>query len=157
MYNLVIFAIVIILVWLAGLSFFLYKINLHYQKLVDGTGKKNLTEVLDKILSSLNLDKKNIETLTTQLDKVAVEVTRHIQKIGILRFNPFADTGGEQSFILAILDGTDTGAVLTSLHSRGITRWYIKSVKEGKGIDYDLSEEELKAIKCAVQIKRKEK
>ena len=76
-----------------------------------------------------------------------------MQKVGILRFNPFADTGGDQSFVFAILDGNDTGIVLTSLHSRSTTRWYAKNVKKGKGVDFDLSQEEEKTIKTAVSLK----
>ena len=153
--NLIIFTIVVIVAWLTGLSLFLYKTTLHYRRLIEGTGKKNLAEILDKILDALSVDKKNIETLSAQLKSLGTDVTYHIQKVGILRFNPFADTGGEQSFVLSVLDGTDTGVVLTSLHSRGVTRWYIKNVKEGKGVDYDLSEEELKAIKQATHIKKR--
>lgn len=73
----------------------------------------------------------------------------HIQKIGLLRFNPFHDTGGDQSFILALLDSHDTGVVISSLHTRTGTRWYAKGVLSGRGQEHELSNEEQKAIKSA--------
>lgn len=149
------FFLIAIFLWLAGLSFYLYKIASHYQKLAQRTNKDNLLEALDKILDTLDNNQADIEGLKKELRKLSDEATSHVQKVGILRFNPFADTGGNQSFVLAILDGADTGIVLTSLHSRGITRWYAKNVKEGEGVDHKLSEEEAQVIKQAVLLKQK--
>jgi hypothetical protein len=72
-----------------------------------------------------------------------------LQKVGFVRFNPFSDTGGDQSFCLSVLDDEDSGIVLSSLHSRGQTRVYAKAVKKGKGKDFELSKEELETIKKA--------
>ena len=77
----------------------------------------------------------------------------HIQKIGLLRFNPFKDTGGEQSFALALVDAHDTGVVVSALYSRSGTRWYAKKVVLGKGEEYELSEEEQKAVRLAKPVK----
>ncbi len=142
-----------VFVWLAVLTYYLYKTANHYHKLVKGTQRENLTQVLEKILEELNLNKASVAALKKNLQEEIDQGVYHIQKVGILRFNPFADTGGDQSFVLAILDGTDSGMVLTSLHSRGITRWYAKNVKNGKGVDHQLSEEEEKAIKQARPLK----
>jgi len=76
-----------------------------------------------------------------------------IQRIGLVRFNPFAETGGDQSFCLAILDGQGSGLVITSLHSRDTTRVYAKPVKRGKASGYELSAEEKRAIKNAKRMK----
>ncbi len=67
------------------------------------------------------------------------------QKISIVRFNPFGDTGGDQSFALAVLDGHDSGYVLTSIHGRTGTRVYAKPIDFGKS-KYNLSSEEQKAL-----------
>jgi len=67
-------------------------------------------------------------------------------KINITRFNPFNDLGGDQSFILTILDQENSGAVVTSLHNRDITRIYAKSIKNGEGDNITLSKEEKSAI-----------
>lgn len=67
-------------------------------------------------------------------------------KINVTRFNPFNDLGGDQSFILTILDQNNTGAIITSLHNRDITRIYAKAIKDGEGDNITLSKEEKSAI-----------
>ena len=72
----------------------------------------------------------------------------HVQKIGLIRFNPFKELGGDHSFCLAILNGEDSGVVVTGLHTRDRTRVYMKSIKKGKS-EYELSSEEKKALESA--------
>jgi len=67
-------------------------------------------------------------------------------KINITRFNPFDNIGGDQSFILSILDQNNSGAILTSLHNRDLTRIYAKPIKNGEGDNITLSKEEKLAI-----------
>ena len=67
-------------------------------------------------------------------------------KVNILRFNPFDDIGGDQSFILTILNQENSGIILTSLHNRDITRLYAKPIKNGEGDNITLSKEEKLAI-----------
>lgn len=132
--------------WLIGLTLFLMLYKRHYDKLISGVTSESLTAVLDKVLGDLNVAKKDIANLSTQYDRIEKDGSLHIQKIGLVRFNPFKDTGGDQSFILALLDAHDTGVVISGLYSRTGTRWYAKKVKEGLGMDHELSEEEIKAV-----------
>jgi hypothetical protein len=67
-------------------------------------------------------------------------------KINVTRFNPFENVGGNQSFILTILDQTDSGVILTSLHNRDLTRIYAKTIKNGQPENNTLSKEEKLAI-----------
>jgi hypothetical protein len=97
-----------------------------------------------------------------RLDEIAREVAslrehasaadderRHaIQHIGLVRFNPFDDTGGNQSFSLALLDENADGVVLSSLHSRTATRMYVKAILGGRS-DAPLSDEEQAALRDA--------
>jgi hypothetical protein len=76
-----------------------------------------------------------------------------MRRRGLVRFNPFAGTGGNQSFCLALLDGEDNGLVISSLHSREVTRIYAKPIKKGKSAGYQLSTEEIQAIKNAKKIR----
>jgi len=71
-----------------------------------------------------------------------------IQKVGIIRFNPFSEIGGDQSFSVALLDGNDDGIVLTSFYTREGNRVYGKPIKQGES-QYALSKEEIKAIEMA--------
>jgi len=67
-------------------------------------------------------------------------------KINVTRFNPFENVGGNQSFILTILDQTNSGVILTSLHNRDLTRLYAKPIKDGQSDNNTLSKEEKLAI-----------
>ena len=91
--------------------------------------------------------KKDIDFLKSYCDKIQRKGLFHIQKIGLVRFNPFKDTGGDQSFILSLVDGNDTGVIISGLFARTGTRWYAKRIVKGKSLEHDLSEEEKKALK----------
>jgi hypothetical protein len=72
-----------------------------------------------------------------------------LQRVGIVRFNPFEDTGGQQSFAVALLDSAGTGFVISSLHSRQATRVYLKQITTSKS-DAQMSDEETEAIRRAL-------
>ena len=84
-------------------------------------------------------------------NKEIAENKKHIQKIGFKRYNPFTDTGGDQSFTTAILDETGDGIMISSLHSRENTRLYAKKVEAGKVNNQSLSSEEQEVIKQALK------
>ncbi len=74
-----------------------------------------------------------------------------LQHIGVIRFNPFQDKGGDQSFVVAILDDHADGVVLTGLHSRVDSRVYAKPVVRGQS-NYTLTGEEKEAIARAMNV-----
>ncbi len=75
---------------------------------------------------------------------------RSLQHIGMVRYNPFDDTGSDQSFAIALLDDRRDGVVLSSLHGRANTRIFAKPVAAGVSA-HNLSEEEAQAIRIAVE------
>ncbi len=72
----------------------------------------------------------------------------HFGRLGLVRFNPFEDTGGNQSFALAILDANNDGFVMSSLHSRTGTRVYSKAIFGGE-CETLLGAEEAQAVEIA--------
>lgn len=74
------------------------------------------------------------------------------QKIGVVRFNPFGDIGGNQSFVIALLDKNNNGIVISSMFANEGNRVYAKSIKKGNS-EHALSEEEVEAIKMAIDSK----
>lgn len=145
--------IAIIIVWLTVVSVVVFRINRHYKRLVNIKSRKNLEELMEELLDRIDKDRVNIANLKDILNKVIKENEYHIQKIGLVKFNPFPDTGGEQSFSLSLLDQQDNGVVISSLHGRAVTRWYAKNVVKGQGVGIELSKEEEKAVKGAGRIK----
>ena len=139
----------LLLLWLSIITYFFYRLYHHYNTLTAYTDNKNLKSMLEEIMRESHKIKKDIAILKEGYDKIESDSKFHIQKVGLLRFNPFKDTGGDQSFTIALIDANDTGLVISGLYSRSGTRWYAKRIVNGKGTEHDLSEEEKKAIRIA--------
>ena len=71
-----------------------------------------------------------------------------LEKVGIIRFNPYRDTGGDYSFSVALLDRHGTGLLLTGLYHRENCRVYAKEVR-GWHCDQELMDEERQALERA--------
>jgi hypothetical protein len=123
------------------------------QRRLDGLTRGQEGRSLEAILDA-HLDK--VFAVARELDEISARSAvlegngrRALQRVGIVRFNPFEDTGGNQSFALALLDANDDGIILSSLHARAGTRVYAKSLTGGKS-DATLSAEEAEALKLAM-------
>jgi hypothetical protein len=113
-----------------------------------GRDAKDLEEVLAQQIKRQMKSENDIKELsksTRDLWKVAL---KSVQKVGVVRFNPFKSTGGDQSFAVALLDSFDNGVVISSLFTREGTRIYSKPIEKDKS-KYPLSEEEKMAIERA--------
>lgn len=111
--------------------------------------EKKEPENLKELLESFRELKKSFEEVSRELKKQKKENKINFQKIGFVRYNPFSEVGGDQSFSLALLDGNNDGFVITSLYAREANRVYGKPIKNGQS-EYSLSEEEKKALKEAL-------
>lgn len=115
-------------------------------------GRKG-TDLESTILAQMNHIKK-LNTETKELydicEKIHGLAGKGLSRVGYIRFNPFKDVGGDQSFAIALLDGKKNGIVLSSLFTREGTRVYSKPVLEGKPSQrYPFTEEEKHAIESA--------
>jgi len=151
--NLTLYLFIAVFVWLLLITIFFLRTIAHYNKLTKGISERSLKTVLEKLLKDVNFQKKETGEIKEYVEKLDKDGKFHVQKLGLIRFNPFKDTGGDQSFILSLLDGNDTGVIISGLYSRSGTRWYAKRVVDGKGVEHDLSEEEKKSIKEAKGVK----
>ncbi|MCD6178031.1 DUF4446 family protein [bacterium] len=113
---------------------------------------KNQPNNLKEVLDCLKELQSNFEQLSSELKELKKESQFFIQKVGIVRFNPFKDVGGNQSFSIALLNNKDDGVVITSLYNREGNRIYGKPIRNGKS-PYSLSKEEEKAIEKARSLK----
>lgn len=84
-----------------------------------------------------------------QLNGVEKRLKTSIQKTSIIRFNPFKELGGDQSFVIALLDENNNGSVISSLHGRERTMFYAKPIEKGKST-HTLTKEEGEAIQQAI-------
>lgn len=135
-------------IWLAVLSTAFLWLFSFIKKLTKGNKESSLVKVLEKILETQDQNSQNLDLIRREVDRLDKDGKFHIQKVGVIRFNPFKEIGGDHSFSLALLDGKDTGVVITCLHTRERTRVYMKAIQKGKS-GHELSDEEKKALKEA--------
>lgn len=105
---------------------------------------------LKQVLKQFEDLKKEIETISKSLESFKKHSKFSIQKIGIVRYNPFSGVGSDQSFSIALLDANNDGIVISSLFSQDGNRVYGKPINKAKS-EYSLSEEEKKAIEKAIK------
>ncbi|MFH1423659.1 MAG: DUF4446 family protein [Candidatus Nealsonbacteria bacterium] len=108
---------------------------------------QNIKEVLD-ILKKLESD---LGETSRELADLKQSNKKNLQKVGMVRFNPFKEGGGDQSFSIAVLDALNNGFVITSLYSNATSRVYSKPIANGAST-YTLSQEEKEAISKAINI-----
>lgn len=106
---------------------------------------------LKEYLTAVDRLRAGQQRLDEDLRQLIRQGTHHFQKVALIRFNPFSDTGSDQSFSIALLDGENSGFVLTSLHGRDLTRIYAKPIVEGQASGFQLSKEEKEAVIKAIQ------
>lgn len=118
------------------------------QGLTRGAEGRSLEAVLDAHLDKVFAVARDLDELTARTAILEAAGRRAFSRVGLVRFNPFEETGGNQSFALALLDSDGNGWVLSSLHARAGTRVYAKAVAGGRS-DANLSAEETEAIRQA--------
>lgn len=142
--------LVVFFVWLIVLTIGLFFVLPFFYKLSKQGGEPDLKKVLERLLKEEADKNKTLKNLTTYVNKIEKDASFHIQKIGIVRYNPFSETGGDHSFSLALLDGRLDGFIITGLHTRERTRIYLKPINKAKS-EMTLSLEENKAIEKALK------
>ena len=119
------------------------------ESITQGSDAQSLEAVLGSHLDRVRQVVRDIETVSARATVLERDVLGSFGRIGLERFNPFEDTGGNQSFALALLDGRGDGFVVSSLHSRNGTRIYAKAIAKGTA-ETALSEEESAALQQAL-------
>ena len=140
-----------------GFVVLLIKVNLlnkRYKNFIQKLGNgKNIEEDLENYMyKTQRVENQNLEILNN-IKNIENDVSKCIQKIGIVRYSAFKDTGSDLSFALAMLDEKNNGVVLNGIYSREMSNIYAKPVENGKS-KYTLSEEEKQAIEKAVNSKQ---
>lgn len=128
----------------------LSKIRKNYKEFMNKLGNgNNIEEMLKQYIQTVDKVEKENENLIKYCEKLDKEKEKCLQKVGMVRYNAFKDTGSDLSFTLAILDENNTGVVLNGIYSRETSNIYAKPIENGKS-QYTLSEEEKEAIEKAV-------
>lgn len=114
--------------------------------MINGTKKEKLDEILDQLIDQGKANRNELALIKKEVSNQIKSSKLHLQKTGLVRFNPFDRVGGEQSFVVSFLDAEDNGIIFNFIYTRDGLRVYTKKVKKGKGEGYNLSEEERESI-----------
>ncbi|MBI2773968.1 MAG: DUF4446 family protein [Chloroflexi bacterium] len=143
-------AVVALVVWVAILHRAAALLRQRLRAVFSGSGEQGLDEILDRMLERQARADERLDALNAlQQDLEGLLRRGTLRNVGLVRFNPFPDAGGDQSFAIALLDSEGSGVVLSSLHARTDTRVFAKPVAAGRS-RYPLSDEEQEAIRAAL-------
>lgn len=141
-------AVAALAVWVALLQRSEARLRRRLRRVIPA-GESGLDEILDLQVQRADALSTRVDALVRLQQELDTALQRSIQRVGVVRFNPFADSGGDQSFAIALLDRIGDGLVISSLHSRADTRVFAKQIANGRS-RYPLSDEEQNAIKAAL-------
>ena len=134
--------------WVVVLQLRLRRLSVQYARLMTGTNGLDLETLLNRHLDEIQGALGTVSDLERRAQTIERTLEHTVQWLGIVRYNPFRNTGGAQSFALAVVDGRGDGFVLSSLHARDNTRVYAKSLSHWES-EYTLTDEEIEAISRA--------
>jgi len=151
--NLLLILSIIVIVLLIAFLLVLGKVislNKKYKRFMKKLGSsENLEEDLENYMYRVDRVEKQNADIMNQINGLDKDLKSCIQKVGIVRYSAFQDTGSDLSFTLALLDEHDNGVVFNGIYSREMSNIYAKPVENGNS-KYTLSEEEQEAIKRAI-------
>lgn len=113
----------------------------YLRELFPQSGTRDIRTKFKELIEVVNTLTLKEEELVRDFSKLRQNNLSNLQKVSLLRYNPYGDTGGDQSFSICFLDGNLDGFLITSLHSRSGTRVYAKPIIKGKS-EIELSKEE---------------
>lgn len=136
--------------WLLVLQRSESRLRSRLRRILSDNGSTGLDEVLAGQATRIEQLATRVDALTALQRELESATGRSLQKVGVVRFNPFQDSGGDQSFAIALLDQRGSGVLVSSLHGRAETRIFAKQVINGRST-HSLSDEEQQAIREALK------
>ena len=125
------------------------RLNRRYEKFMSKLGQGDkIEEMLSEYIESVRVLALKDADLKDAIDRLENNLKKCVQKVGLVRYNAYNDTGSDLSFTLAIMDAEDNGVVVNGLYSRESSSIFAKPLVKGE-TKYNLSAEEIQAIDIA--------
>jgi hypothetical protein len=138
-------AVLVFGLWLLVVHLQTRRLHTRLESIFAGVSNENTVRMLAEYMNVVRASARTVQHVKSEHEQLAALMPTVIRHVGLVRFSPFHDTGGDQSFALALLDGKGDGVVLTTLHSRSDSRAYAKPIEAGAS-PYALTPEEIEAI-----------
>ena len=120
-----------------------------YDIFMRGKDAETLEDLLINQIEDINLLKIEDKTNKENIRSINRNLRASFQKLGLVRYNAFNGMGGNLSFVIALLDYTNSGFILNSVHSREGCYMYLKRVDMGQ-TEILLGSEEREALEQAL-------
>jgi hypothetical protein len=137
--------LVVVAVWVFDLQARLGRLERRYESLFSSEDEPNVAAALERLAARFSKMNTRTERLVVRTEEIDRTLMRCVQGMGLVRYSAYDDTGGDQSFSLAMVDGDGDGVVVSALYGREATRVYAKPV-EGWASSRTLAEEEEQAL-----------
>ena len=146
--TVLVFVAAFFITWIIYLQWQVWQFKKKLKMLFHGGKAGDLEGVIFEQIKRLRQTERGLRDLNKFAEYLEKMAMRSIQKVGVVRFNPFKETGSDQSFSIALLDPNDNGMTISGLFTREGTRLYVKPLANGES-KYPLSSEEKEAIDTA--------
>lgn len=108
----------------------------------------NMEEMLKDYINTVRIVESDVSEIQAEMEKITKDMNKCIQKVGVVRYNPYDEMGGNLCYAVAMLDKDDNGIVFNGLYSRTGSFTYAKPIEAGTST-YVLSAEEIEALERA--------
>ncbi len=139
------------ILWVFDLRDRLLRLERRLESLLTGEEDEDPGMALGPLTARFSRMNARTERLAVQTRGIEKTLQHSVQGMGMVRYSAYADTGGDQSFSLALVDGEGDGVVLSGLYARDTTRVYAKPV-EGWSSPRSLTGEEELALSKARRV-----
>ena len=146
-------AVAVVFIMVIIITYILSKQHKRMYRFFGGRAKRRSMEaMLDEYLDKVDRVEGKYNEILALIDDINLRMVTCLRKVGVVRYNPFEDMGGDMSFVVALLDENDDGIVISTIHARDASYTYAKQVLGGNS-SHMLTEEEQEAIKVALEWK----
>ncbi|MCI6173443.1 MAG: DUF4446 family protein [Clostridiales bacterium] len=139
---------IVLLIAVFSSSMKIRRLNAKYTSFMKGQNGVSLEKDINKKMTRIDKYANSIGSLDETIQAISDVQKKSIHKYGIVKYDAFDDVGGKLSFVLALLDDSDSGFVLNAVHSKDNCFLYIKEIVKGESYIL-LSSEEVEALRIA--------
>lgn len=140
--------IAILMIWNIALSVGLKRLKKKYTRIMAGSTTSTLESAILQNADKSIMAVEKVTEMKTHIETLEKQLEGCIQRVDIIRYNAFSDTGSDLSYSLALLNNKNDGLILTGIYGRNEAYTYAKPIKSGES-SYALSEEEIQVLKVA--------
>ena len=130
------------------------KLYRRYDLFMRGKDAETLEDTIMDLLEEMKELRAKDRASKDAMKLLTKQVHSSFQKFGYVKYNAFKGMGGNLSFVVAMLDGDNTGFVLDVVHSREGCYIYLKQVEKG-ATEVLLGSEEQAALEQALGYEKK--